>query len=96
MAFTVKTFKEVVGYTKEKLDEALAPVRARAAKAKANMAVAEIEENMITLEREIHEACAERDLDFDKIISKIDRYELAERRLTQINKLVADLFPEES
>ncbi len=35
MAFKVKPFAEVLAFTKEKLDEALAPIRARSARAKA-------------------------------------------------------------
>lgn len=93
MAFKVKPFVEVIAMTKEKLDEALAPIRARSAKAKAEMAQAKLEEKMVTLEREIHEACANKDLDFDCIISKIDQYELTERKNAQIKELIDDLFP---
>jgi hypothetical protein len=94
MAFKVKPFVEVLAMTKEKLDEALAPIRARAARAKADMASTKIEEQMVNLEREIHEACAAKDLDFEKIVGKIDQYELAERKLKQINGLISELFPE--
>jgi hypothetical protein len=93
MAFKVKPFVEVIAMTKEKLDEVLAPVRARSAKAKAEMAQAELEEEMVTLERQIHEACASKDLDFDDIIEKIDEYELVERKSKQIRRLIAELFP---
>ena len=95
MAFKVKSFKDVVAMSKEKLDEALAPIRARGAKAKANMEVSKIEESLISLETEIHNLCAEKELNFDKIIDKMDTYALRERKLEQITKLVADLFPEE-
>jgi len=94
MAFKVKPFVEVLAMTKEKLDAALAPIRARSAKAKADMASAKLEEQMVNLEREIHEGCAAKELDFDKIVDKIDKYELAERKLKQINGLIAELFPE--
>lgn len=96
MAFQVKPFREVIAMTKEKLDEALAPIRARSAKAKADMASAKLEEQMVTLEREIHEACASKDIDFDAVIAKIDKYELTERKHTQVNKLILDLFPEKA
>jgi len=93
MAFKVKSFREVLAMTKEKLDEALAPIRVRSAKAKADMVSAKLEEQMLTLEREIHEACASKDLDFDCIIGKIDRYELMERKRKQIDTLIGQLFP---
>lgn len=94
MAFKVKPFVEVIAMTKEKLDEALAPIRARSARAKADMAQAKLEEKMVTLEREIHEACASKDIDFDQIIAKIDQYDLTERKANQIRKLIGDLFPD--
>jgi len=96
MAFKVKSFREVLTLSKEKLDEALAPIRARSAKAKADLVSAKLEEQMVTLEREIHEACAAKDLDFDAIISKIDRYELTERKNKQVKALISDLFPEKA
>ncbi len=94
MAFKVKSFAEVLAMSKEKLDSALAPIRARSAKAKANLVSAELEEQMFTLEREIHEACTEKELDFDRIIAKIDRYELLERKSKQVDDLIGELFPE--
>ena len=94
MSFKVKPFKEVLKYTKEKLDEALAPIRAKLAKARANLEVGKIEERMVSLETEIHTLCAEKELDFKKITDKMDEFELLERRHKQIEQLVAELFPE--
>lgn len=94
MAFKVKPFVEVIAMTKEKLDKALAPIRARSARAKADMASAKLEEEMVTLEREIHELCASKDINFDQIIGKIDKYELTERKQKQVGALIADLFPD--
>lgn len=94
MAFKVKPFVEVVAMTKEKLDEALAPIRARSARAKAEMAMAQLDEALVTLEREIHESCADKDINFDCIIGKIDKYELTERKRKQIVSLIGELFPE--
>ena len=91
MAFKVKPFAEVIKLSKEALDDVLAPIRARSAKAKADMVSAKLEEEMVTLERQIHEACAFKDLDFDSIIGQINRYELAERKHKQIGKLIAAL-----
>lgn len=92
--FKVKPFKEVLKLTAEKLDEALAPIRAKAAGAKAALASAKIEEELISMEAEIHKLCAEKELNFDNIIKKMDAYELQERKLKQIKELVSKLFPE--
>ena len=93
MSFKVKPFADVLVMTDVELDTELAPIRARSAKAKADMTVAKLEEEMVTLERRIHEACAAKDLNFDSIISMIDQYELTERKSGQIKSLIGDLFP---
>jgi hypothetical protein len=95
MAFKMKTFKELVGMTKEKLDEALVPLRVRAAKSKAEGEIIKLEEQLIGLETKINEACAKKELDFNVISDLMDDYDLKERRLKQINELVAALFPAE-
>lgn len=95
MAFEIKPFKEIIALSKEKFDEAMAPVRAKAAKAKANLEEAKVEEKLITLETDIQKLCAEKDLNFEKIIDKMDEYELLERKQSQIEMLVSQLFPED-
>jgi hypothetical protein len=94
MAFKVKPFVEVIKMSKECLDDALAPIRARAARAKAGMVSASLEEELISLERQIHEACAEKELNFDRIINLINKFDLAERKKKQVGKLIDELFPE--
>lgn len=94
MSFNIKPFKDLIAMTKEKLDEAMIPLRVRAAKAKAEGEVIKLEEKLITLETKINEMCAQKELDFTAIADKMDEFELTERRLKQIQKLVAELFPE--
>lgn len=94
MAFEIKSFKELVSLTKEKLDEAMVPLHVRAAKAKAEQELVKLESKMIQLETDINKLCAEKELNFEKITDKIDEYELTERRLNQVKKLVNQLFPE--
>ena len=50
--FKVKPYKDLIAMTKEKLDEALAPIRASSAKAKATLEVAKIEEKLLELVRD--------------------------------------------
>lgn len=95
MAFKMKTFKELVSMTKEKLDESLIPLRVRAARAKAEGEVIKLEEALINLETKINEACAKKELDFNAISDLMDEYDLKERRLKQIEELVSALFPKE-
>jgi len=94
MAFQIKPFKELVAMTKEKLDEALVPLRVRSAKAKSESEVIKLEEKLIGLETKINEACSKKELDFNGIGDLMDEYDITERRLNQIRELVAALFPE--
>lgn len=94
MSFVVKPFKDLISLTKEKLDEAMLPLRVRAAKAKAEGEIIKLEEKLLGLEAKIHEACAKKELDFNTIGDLMDDYDLSERRLKQIKDLVSALFPE--
>ena len=67
MAFQMKSYKELVSMTKEKLDEAMVPLRVRGAKAKAEIKASKLEEEMLELETRINELCAEKDIDIDKL-----------------------------
>jgi len=93
MVFNVKPFVEILAMTKEKIDEALAPIRAKTAKAKADLEMAKLEEKLVSQENKIHKLCAESELNFNQIADAIDEYELANRRKKQIEKIINDLFP---
>lgn len=95
MAFNLRPYKELVALTKEKLDEAMAPIRARSAQAKAELELAKIDEKLISLEQELNTECAAKDLNFDRILDKLDEFELQERRKKQITNLISQLFPKE-
>lgn len=94
MGFKLKPYKDLLAMTKEKIEEAMLPLRVRSAKARADGEVIKLEEKMITLEAKINEACAKKDIDFNAITDMLDDYDLTERRLKQINELVTALFPE--
>lgn len=94
MPFEMKPFKELIAMSKEKLDEAMAPLRARAVKAKADIEMSKLEGSLITLEREAQELCVEKEIDFDSLFEKMDEAALLERRLVQYKSLMAQLFPD--
>lgn len=93
MAFQLKPFQEILKMTSQAVDEALAPIRARTARAKAELEVAKLDEERHSLEQQIHELCTKKDLDFDAIIKLMDKHELSARRAKQVKKLVDELFP---
>lgn len=90
----LKPFKELIGLSKEKLDEALAPMRARQVKAQAELEQAKIDEQLITTESKIQEICAEKQINFTRLLQLMDDYALAERRKKQYSKIVDELFPD--
>lgn len=92
--FKMKSLKEVLGMTKDALNLSLAPIRARRIKAQAETEMSKLEEKLVTLEAKITEDCASDTIDFNSIISKLDDYALAERRIKQFKKIIGDLFPE--
>jgi hypothetical protein len=95
MAFKVKPFVEVLTMRKREIDAELAPIRAKAARAKADLSCAKLDEELVSLERSIYEACVSPDINFEAIIGQMDRYDLAERKRRQIGNLIDELFPQE-
>lgn len=94
MAIKLKSFHDLIAMTKEKLDEALIPLRVEAAKNRAQGEVIKLKEQLLSLEAKINKACAEKDINFNTVGDLMDDYDIAERRLKQIEDLVVALFPE--
>lgn len=88
-------YKKILTMGKEAIDAALAHVRARSAKKKAELEMAQLDERIATLEADINNICAEKELDFNKLLAKLDDIAIAKRRLRQFEEIVAQLFPEE-
>ena len=95
MNFQLKPFKELIALSKEKIDEALAPLRASTAKAKATLKMAEIDEKIATLGQKIQEMATSKDIDFDAIADKLDEVALLELRKTRFAEITSQLFPAE-
>lgn len=89
----LKPFKDIIALSKEKLDEALAPIRARQVKAKAELKSSEIEARLIGLEKKAVELCADKDIDLDRLVDTLDEIALLERRKEQFSVVVKQLFP---
>lgn len=86
-------YKKLLTMAKEAVDATLAPVRAHSAKKKAELEMARLDERLATLESEINTLCSEKELNFDKIIDKLDQVALAERRKKQFGKIIEEMFP---
>lgn len=91
----LKPYKEMISYTEEKLNEAMAPVRAKRTKSKAQFEMSKLDEEILTLEEEVQELCLEKDVNFDRLLNKLDEIALLERRKEQYQEVLSQLFPDE-
>ena len=91
----IKPFKELIALSKEKLDEAMAPIRARQVKAQAELEMSTLDSDALTLELKVQELCVEKKIDFKKLLDTLDEVALIERRKEQYRKVLEQLFPAE-
>jgi hypothetical protein len=89
----LKPFAEIISMSKEKLSEALAPIRARKVRSQAELEMAKLDDELIRLESDIQEQCAKEDINFPSLLDKLDKVALLERRKTQYESVLAQLFP---
>ena len=87
-------YSKLIVMSKEAVDKTLAPVRARSQKKKAELEVLKLEEAVTKIEQEVTELCSKQELDFNKIIDKLDEQELAQRRREQFEEVIKQLFPD--
>lgn len=90
----LRSFKELMSMTKEGVDAALAPMRARKVKAQAELEMAKLDERMAVTDADIQEICSNKDIDFDLLIKKLNEHDLTARRKKQFSKIIGELFPE--
>ena len=89
----LKPFAEIIAMSKEKLSEALAPIRARKVRSQAELEMAKLDDELVRLEADIQEQCAKEDINFPSLLDKLDKVALLERRKTQYESVLAQLFP---
>ena len=86
-------YKKLLAMGREAVDATLAPVRAFSAKKKAELEMAKLDERIATLQSELTVTCSEKDINFDRIIDKLDDIALSERRKEQFSQIIAEMFP---
>lgn len=92
----LKPFKEMIGLSKEKLDEAMAPIRARQVRLQANLEQSKLESDIVGKETLVQEMLTSKTVDFPKLMDRLDEIALLERRKEQYDEVLAQLFPEET
>jgi hypothetical protein len=89
----LKPFAEIIAMSKEKLSEALAPIRARKVKSQAELEMAKLDDELIRLEASIQEQTAKEEINFPQLLDQLDKVGLLERRKKQYQKVLSELFP---
>lgn len=89
----LKPFKEIIKLSKEKFDEAMAPIRAKQVRSKAELEMAKLDEKILSLEVKTQELCAEKEINFETLIKNLDEHALLERRKKQYTQVLDQLFP---
>jgi hypothetical protein len=85
-------YKDNLVLTKEKIKEAMAPLRAKEMKKKAELEICKIDSEIAEKEQKIQEHASEYPIDFDKLINAIDDLDLVKRRKEQFEKIIAEMF----
>lgn len=89
------SYAEALKLGKDKINEALIPIRVKRARTQAELEMLKLEEQVATKTAELHELCCEEKPSFPKIIEMQDDIALLERKLEQYEKILAEMFPEE-
>lgn len=90
----LKPFAEIIALSKEKLAESLAPIRARKVRSQAELEMAKLDDELVRLEADVQEQCAKEDIHFPNLLDKLDKVALLERRRSQYEEVLGQLFPE--
>lgn len=89
----LKPFKELISMSKEKLDEAMAPIRARQVRSQAELEMAKLDADILTKEGEVQEMCTKKEINFPQLLDRLDSLALLERRKKQYADVLKQLFP---
>lgn len=87
-------YKDVLILCKDKIKEAMAPLRAREMRKKGELEVCKIDSDIAEKEQKIQEYASEYPINFDKLIDALDELELVKRRKEQFEKIIDEMFGE--
>jgi hypothetical protein len=87
-------YKDVLVLAKEKVKEAIAPLRANEMKKKAELELCKIESEIAEKEQKIQECASVYPVNFDRLIDAIDELDLIKRRKEQFEQIIEEMFGE--
>lgn len=85
-------YKDILTLAKEKITEAMAPLRAREMKKKAELEACKLESTIAEKEQKVQEYASEYPVDFHKMIDAIDELDLVKRKKEQFDKIIIEMF----
>lgn len=88
-------YKDVLVLAKEKVKEAMAPLRAREMRKKAELEVCKLESSIAEKEQKVQQYASEYPVNFDKLIDALDELELTKRRKEQFDQIITEMFGED-
>lgn len=89
----LQPFSKILAMSKEKIDEAMAPIRAKNVKAKADLEMAKLEEEILGKETKVQEMCLEKEINLPKLLDLLDEIAILEQRKDQYSVVMQQLFP---
>ena len=91
--YKLKPYADLVALTDDEVVKELAPSRSLIGKKRAELKLAEIDEQITTLEGNIAKAATAKELNLDAICDYIDEIELLQLRQSRITEVLSQLFP---
>lgn len=88
-------YSEVLKLAKEKVSEALAPLRAREMRKKGELEICKLEGEIAEKEQKVQEIASKYPLVYDNLIDQLDELDLLTRRKEQLEKIIDGLFSDE-
>ena len=85
-------YRKILTLAKEKVTEAMAPLRAREMRKKAELEACKLDSTIAEKEQKIQEYASEYPINFDRLIDAIDDLELTNRRKEQFDKIINEMF----
>lgn len=88
-------YKDVLVLAKEKIQEAMAPLRAREMRKKGELEICKLDSTIAEKQQKIQECASRYPIDFHQLLDSLDDLELTQRRKEQFEKVLAEMFGEE-
>lgn len=88
-------YKDILVLAKDKVQEAMAPLRAKEMRKKGELEVCKLESVIAEKEQKIQELASQYPIKFECLLDAMDDLELTIRRKEQFEKLIVEMFADD-